>query len=235
MLLRKVQFNDAQVPTRDGARRRRTILGAEQKAWFKDKLKSSTATWKIWGNSLGRAGLARRPAEPARGSHQGVMALQHVRNLGWRGLWHRIGRARGNLPSRARRENHRLRHRSRAIVTASGPDMRLRNFRPASSSRIGVSFVGASLASPGVMEAYEHRLPKDAPLRPLFLADKEAGSKPDWTFNMLLKARRPCVLRICKELRPEARPVAVQPGSGSAPRVRRSWRTRLCEGPNLGR
>ena len=37
------------------------------------------------------------------------------------------------------------------------------------------------------MEAYEHNLPKDAPLRPLFLANKGAGSKPEWTFNMLLK------------------------------------------------
>jgi len=34
---------------------------------------------------------------------------------------------------------------------------------------------------------------------------------------------------ICKELRPEARPVAVQPGLGSAPRVRRSWRTRYAK------
>ena len=30
-----------------------TILGAEQKAWFKDQLRASTATWKIWGNSQG--------------------------------------------------------------------------------------------------------------------------------------------------------------------------------------
>ncbi len=50
-----------------------------------------------------------------------------------------------------------------------------------------MSFVGASLVSPGTMEANEHNLPKDAPLRPLFLADKAAGAKPDWTFNMLLK------------------------------------------------
>jgi hypothetical protein len=28
-----------------------------------------------------------------------------------------------------------------------------------------------------------HKLPKDAPLRPLFLADKDGGAKPDWTFN----------------------------------------------------
>jgi alkaline phosphatase D len=52
---------------------------------------------------------------------------------------------------------------------------------------VDLSFVGASLTSPGTMEAYEHNLPKDSPLRALFLADKEAGEKPDWTFNMLLK------------------------------------------------
>jgi alkaline phosphatase D len=51
---------------------------------------------------------------------------------------------------------------------------------------VGPSFVAASLASPGVMEAYEHRLPKDHPLRSLFLADRADG-KPEWTFNMLLR------------------------------------------------
>jgi alkaline phosphatase D len=52
---------------------------------------------------------------------------------------------------------------------------------------VGLSFIGASLVSPGAMEANEHRLPKDAPLRALFLADRaEPGAKPDWTYNMLL-------------------------------------------------
>jgi alkaline phosphatase D len=37
------------------------------------------------------------------------------------------------------------------------------------------------------MEAYEHNLKKDVPLRPLFLADRAEGEKPEWTFNMLLK------------------------------------------------
>jgi alkaline phosphatase D len=58
---------------------------------------------------------------------------------------------------------------------------------PGKFEPVGLSFVGASLASPGVMEAYEHRLPKDHPLRPLFLADRPNGAKPEWTFNMLLK------------------------------------------------
>src|SRR5581483_11255720 len=29
-----------------------TILGAEQKRWFLDKLKTSGATWKVWGNTV---------------------------------------------------------------------------------------------------------------------------------------------------------------------------------------
>ncbi len=37
------------------------------------------------------------------------------------------------------------------------------------------------------MEAYEHSVPKDHPLRPLFLADRPGAAKPDWTSNMLLK------------------------------------------------
>src|SRR5689334_25204825 len=49
---------------------------------------------------------------------------------------------------------------------------------PAKFEPVGLSFVGASLVSPGAMESYEHRLPKDAPLRPLFLADKEEA-KPE--------------------------------------------------------
>src|SRR5258706_5699406 len=55
------------------------------------------------------------------------------------------------------------------------------------SSDVCSSDLGASLVSPGTMEAYEHKLPKDAPLRPLFLVERDAGAKPDWTFNMLLK------------------------------------------------
>jgi alkaline phosphatase D len=52
---------------------------------------------------------------------------------------------------------------------------------------VGLSFVGGSLASPGAMESYEHRLKKDDPWRPLYLADRPGAAKPDWTFNLLLK------------------------------------------------
>ena len=49
----KFSFRDASIPNPRKDTPPRTILGAEQKAWFKDQLEESTATWKIWGNSLG--------------------------------------------------------------------------------------------------------------------------------------------------------------------------------------
>jgi alkaline phosphatase D len=58
---------------------------------------------------------------------------------------------------------------------------------PGKFEPVGLSFVGGSLVSPGAMESHEHRHPKDAPLRALFLADRKDGAKPDWTLNMLLR------------------------------------------------
>ena len=48
-----IRFGDVEVENfrKDGPPQ--TILGAEQKAWFLDRLRRSTATWKIWGCSLG--------------------------------------------------------------------------------------------------------------------------------------------------------------------------------------
>ena len=43
------------------------------------------------------------------------------------------------------------------------------------------------MISPGAMEALEHGLRKEHPLRALFLADRPSGGKPAWTYNMLLR------------------------------------------------
>lgn len=49
----EIRFNAASVPNPQRHAPPQTLLGAEQKAWFKDQLTRSTATWKIWGSSLG--------------------------------------------------------------------------------------------------------------------------------------------------------------------------------------
>jgi len=48
-----IRYGEVQVPNFRKDEAPQTILGAEQKAWFLDRLRASRATWKVWGNSLG--------------------------------------------------------------------------------------------------------------------------------------------------------------------------------------
>ena len=62
----EVRFNDAHVPNPQRNAPPQTILGAEQKAWFKDQLEQLDRDVENLGQFAGRARCARRPAEPAR-------------------------------------------------------------------------------------------------------------------------------------------------------------------------
>jgi len=182
----ELHFRDARIPNPRKATPPRTILGVDQKAWFKGQLRRSTATWKIWGNSLGaldlRADLQNLPAGMVKNPWPADTYAQSGSND--------YGSAYAE-----RSEIYDLVRDSKitgfAIVSGdrhsfwagyAAAYLPPRKFEP-----VGLSFVGASLASPGAMEAHEHNLKKTNPLRPLYLADRPDGAKPDWTFNMLLK------------------------------------------------
>src|SRR5918994_542258 len=55
---------------------------------------------------------------------------------------------------------------------------------PAAFQPVGVAFVTGSVSAPSLAEAYEHRFPKDHPLRPLYVADREGRKEP--AVNLLL-------------------------------------------------
>ena len=52
-----IGYGDSQVPNFRKDEPPQTILGAEQKTWFLEKLRDSKATWKIWGNTTGTLDL----------------------------------------------------------------------------------------------------------------------------------------------------------------------------------
>ena len=182
----ELHFRDARIPNPSKDRPPRTILGTDQKAWFKDQLRKSKATWKIWGNSLGaldhRVDLQNLPAGMAKNPWPADT----------------YGMAGSNDYGAAYAERKEIYDLVRdakitgfAIVSGdrhsfwagyAAAHLPPRKFEP-----VGLSFVGASLASPGTMEAYEHNLKKTNPLRALFLADRPDGAKPAWTYNMLLR------------------------------------------------
>ena len=161
-----------------------TFLGASQKEWFLSTLSASTAVWKVWGNTIGtldgRADLQNLP-EPLRAlwpdSGYGVLALDDF----------------GNAYTE-RREIYDWveRHRIPGFVTLSGDrhsfwagyaaaDLDVKRFRP-----VGLAFVTGSVSAPGIVEALEHGLAPDHPLRPLYLVDDPSGARPHPTINMLL-------------------------------------------------
>jgi len=182
----EIRFNDAHVPNPQRNAPPQTLLGAEQKAWFKDKLKNSTAAWKIWANSKGAIDQRADPQNlPA-----GLTKESWPPNASYAAL----GGGDYGTAFAERAEIYNLVRDAKvtgfAVVSGDRHSFwagyAAAELPPGKFEPVGLSFVGGSLTSPGTMEAYEHSLPKDLPLRPLFLADKAAGA-PDWTFNMLLR------------------------------------------------
>jgi alkaline phosphatase D len=182
----EVAFNDAHVPNPRRDSSPQTILGAEQKAWFKDRLRSSKATWKIWGNSQGTLDSRSDPQNLPPGLTKEkwpatTFALMSA------GDWGTAYAERAEIYDLVRDSKitgfaivSGDRHTFWAGYAAA-------ELPPGKFEPVGLSFVGASLVSPGTMEALEHGFPKAHPLRPLFLADRPGGAKPDWTYNMLVR------------------------------------------------
>jgi alkaline phosphatase D len=181
----EIRFGEASVanPCRNAPPQ--TILGAEQKAWLLDRLRRSTATWKVWGNSQGaldwRADPQNLPPGLTTPWPSEAYALLGTGDYGTayveRGEIYdlvRDAKIAGFAVVSGDRHSFWAGYAAKALPP--------RVFEP-----VGLSFVGASLASCGVIEAYEHGLPKEHPLRPLYLADRPNGAKPEPTFNMLLK------------------------------------------------
>jgi len=182
----ELHFRDVRIPNPRKETPPRTILGADQKAWFKDQLRKSTGTWKIWGNSLGALDWRSDPQNLPAGMVEKPWPADTYAQFGSNDYGSAYAERKEiyDLVREAKITGFAIvsgdRHSFWAGYAAA--DLPPRKFEP-----VGLSFVGASLASPGTMEAYEHRLPKDLRIRALFLADRPDGAKPDWTYNMLVK------------------------------------------------
>lgn len=161
-----------------------TILGAPQKAWFLEQLRASRATWKVWGNSLGtldwRADPQNLPADV--GKH-------------WPGAGYACFGGGGDYGT-AYVERAELYDAVRAagitgFVTVSGDrhsfwaGLAAKALPPRAFDPVGVAFVTGSISAAGLVEAYEHLLPKEHPLRALYIADLKGQRQP--AVNLLLR------------------------------------------------
>jgi alkaline phosphatase D len=179
-----IRFGDARVENFRKREPPQTILGAEQKAWFLSRLRGSTATWKVWGSSLGTldwrvdphnlpAGLTKPwPGAGYAGFGGGDHSAAYVERAEIYDLV-RDDRVSGFATIAGDRHSFWAGLAAKALPP--------KGFEP-----VGIAFITGSISSPGLPEAMEYGLPKDHPLRPLYLTDGPGGGKPKPAINLLL-------------------------------------------------
>jgi alkaline phosphatase D len=182
-----ISSNDGKVnvPNIWASRPSQTILGAEQKSWFLDRLKHSKATWKIWGNTTATLEMRADPqnlpdgiTKPWPWSGYAGFALQD---------WSTAYTEKGEI------YDFVSKHGITGFATIAGDrhafwaGWAAKSLPPQAFSPVGPVFVTGSISAPTFIEAYEHAISKTHPLRALYTGPgaEDHGSQP--TFNMLLR------------------------------------------------
>jgi len=190
-----IRFGGADLPNPRKQAPPQSILGATQKAWFLNRLRASQAPWKLWGNSVGMLDWR--------------MDFQNLpKDLGpqWPGAdyaqlgdddWSGYRAERAEILEFVRREGITGlvsvagdRHTFQAgVVSASLPPQR---FEP-----LIAEFITGSVSAPGLFEAAEYALPKDHPLRAIYVykPSPEAPAHPAMNISLMHGVRASLALQ----------------------------------------
>jgi alkaline phosphatase D len=166
-----------------------TLLGAEQKSWFLDRLQKSKSAWKIWGNTVATLDMRADPKNLPAGltkTWPGACYAGFDASTG-AGDHSTAYIERGEIYDFVRD------HRITGFATIAGDrhsfwaGLAAKELPPKPFEPVGVAFVTGSISAPGVIEAFEHAFPKEHPLRPLFVGNAPGDTRPQPTMNLLLK------------------------------------------------
>ena len=173
-----IPFGKSEVANFFKDRPAQTILGAEQKAWFLDRLRNSSATWKIWGNTTATLDMRADPQN-----------LPPGKTKPWPGAGYACIPGQDHSTAYAERGeiyDFIRTHGITGFATVAGDrhsfwaGLAAKSLPPQPFTPVGVAFVTGSISAPGILEALEHNIPKGHPLRSLFV-----GAAP--MMNMLLR------------------------------------------------
>jgi alkaline phosphatase D len=182
-----ISSNDGKVavPNIWATRPPQAILGAEQKSWFLDRLKQSKAPWKIWGNTTATLEMRADPQNLPEGI---------TKPWPWNGYagfaiqdWSTAYIEKGEI------YDFVSEHGITGFTTIAGDrhsfwaGWSAKSLPPRTFSPVGLAFVTGSISAVGLVEAYEHSLPKDHPLRALYLGQGPEDHGPQPTFNLMLR------------------------------------------------
>jgi alkaline phosphatase D len=180
-----VRFGSVEVPNFTRERPAQTILGAEQKTWFLERLRRSEATWKIWGNTTATLDMRADPQNLRPGITKPWPGVGYA---GFGGGDHSSAYVeRGEIYDFV--QNHGI----TGFATVAGDrhsfwaGLAAKALPPNSFAPVGIAFVTGSISAPGMIEALEHRFPKNHPLRSLYVGQGPNDQGPQATVNLLLR------------------------------------------------
>jgi alkaline phosphatase D len=178
-----IKYGEAQVPNFRKGEAPQAILGARQKPWFLDRLRASSATWKVWGNSQGTLDGRADPQNLPPGLGQPWPGAGYA-SFGGGGDWSTAYTERGEIYDAVRDAG------ITGFVTVSGDrhsfwaGLAAKSLPPETFEPVGAAFITGSVSAPGLVEAYEHRFPKDHPLSALYMTEVDGKRQP--MVNLLL-------------------------------------------------
>lgn len=178
-----IEFDGVQLPNPNVAAEPGTILGARQKKWFLEHLRTATAPWKIWGNSVGsldwRTDLQKLPAVDGKRWPSPGYGLSTEED------WSAYRAERNEIFDSVRA------HRVAGLVSLCGDRHAFTAGRVSTSlppekfEPVGVEFIAGSISAPGLVESSEYNIPKDHPHRAIYFHDTPAGARS--TINAALR------------------------------------------------
>lgn len=160
-----------------------SVLGKEQKAWFLERLRASTATWKMWGNSVGsldaRLDLKNLPEAFGKwpGRDYGLLTVD-----GWSGYRSERGEILDFLKA----------NRIVGVTSVCGDrhaffaGLLSKALPPEPYEPVAIEFVGGSISSPGAFEAFVAKEPDSDPLHALLVRrPKDRDPEPMVNFSSM--------------------------------------------------
>jgi len=185
-----IRYGSAEIANFRRDRPPTNILGAEQKEWFLERLRNSKATWKIWGDTVATLDMRADPQNMPPG-----LTAAAWPGTGYAGFSASFGAGDHSTAYVERGEIYDF-VRDNGITgfaTVAGDrhsfwaGLAAKALPPNPFEPVGIAFVTGSISAPGIVEALEHGLPKEHPLRPLFVGQGPADTQPQPTLNLLLR------------------------------------------------
>ena len=168
-----ISFNGAALPNPCKNAPAQSMLGAEQKTWFLERLRNSTVPWKLWGNTVAmidwRADYQRLPSGVGPKWPTSDYALLEDDD------WSAYRAERAEILDFVRKQGiggfatlagDRHAFTAGLLSTALPP----KPFDP-----VAVEFITGSVSAPGLFEAFEYSFPKGDPLTAIFIYRPRSG------------------------------------------------------------